>query len=89
MSRLPTFKAGDRVELQGSRILYPDIFAHFLLEIAKGGHPTGTVAAVAIPGGKKSVYPDPLRKMVFVEWDEGRPSGVYRRDVQKIMEENE
>jgi hypothetical protein len=36
----------------------------------------GTVAKVATIGGK-SIHPDPMKVMTFVDWDETRAEGVY------------
>lgn len=44
---------------------------------------TGTVAQVAGVRGK-SIYPDPLKLMVFVEWDNGRKSGDFRKFIDRV-----
>jgi hypothetical protein len=43
---------------------------------------TGTVALVAGVRGK-SIYCDPSRVMVFVQWDNGTAHGVFRGELEK------
>jgi hypothetical protein len=43
---------------------------------------TGTVGTVATGRGK-SIYPDPSRMMVFVDWDNGTSIGVFRWEVER------
>lgn len=71
MTRKPRFKAGDRVKHTGC---WPDV--------PYGA--TGTVAEVATGKGK-SVYPDPMKLMVFVAWDAPFTSaGVMRHQLERL-----
>jgi hypothetical protein len=43
---------------------------------------TGTVASVAGFKGK-SIYSDPLKKMIFVKWDDGQQRAVFKRELER------
>ena len=43
----------------------------------------GTVGLVATGRGK-SVYSDPCRLMVFVNWDNGQSHAVFKQELEKI-----
>ena len=40
--------------------------------------PPGTRGTVSDP-----IHPDPLKKLIAIEWDNGTKSGVYPRDIKK------
>jgi DNA-directed RNA polymerase subunit RPC12/RpoP len=66
------FREGDRVRLTG---YFPGYKARVGEE--------GTVGSIlGAPG--VSPYPDPLKKMVFVIWDESGPDSVFVRNVEKV-----
>jgi hypothetical protein len=44
---------------------------------------TGTVGKVATIGGK-SIFCDPTRKMVFVNWDNGQKMGVFKWELERV-----
>lgn len=60
------FRKGTRVRYTGSPVLGPSYGS------------TGTVSTVAGVRGR-SVHPDPCGLMTFVNWDNGRPEGVFTR----------
>jgi len=75
----PRFRLGDRVRKIGC-------FFGGTPEVPLGT--MGTVSEVATFGGR-SIYPDPARLMVFVEWDNGAAIGVFRREVEKVRKGEE
>lgn len=69
------FKIGDRVRMAGY-----DLFAR--QPIPKGA--TGTVAGIRGWSGGVSPYPDPLKKMVFVDWDQFGEQSTWRTALEKV-----
>ena len=69
------FRRGQRVRFIGHTFL--------------SGLPQGIVGTVAEVSGffGKSIYPDPAKRMVWVEWDNRRPLGVYKFELEHITEE--
>ena len=69
-----SFKEGDRV-----RVVSPA--AMILSGIPEGAE--GTVRSIAGAGGR-SVYPDPAKRLVYVEWDQYPGKAIGRGEVEKI-----
>lgn len=70
------FKEGERV------VFDPDLCDRMRAGLPRAGT-QGTVSLVATIGGP-SVYPDPMKSMVFVSWDSGEQVGVGRSSVRPI-----
>lgn len=70
--RLGGYREGDRVEL----VAYDSYSG-----VKRGAR--GTVSKVATIGGK-SVYPDPMKLLVMVQWDDGRYASVPRGKLEHV-----
>lgn len=66
------FKEGDRVRNIGY--------------LFSTGIPTGTLGTVATVRGINgvSIYPDPCKRMIFVNWDGERACGVFKNELEKV-----
>jgi len=81
MATRPRFKVGDRVAFD------PDPIDLWRASCDAGQSPAvgelGTVGEVATGRGV-SVYPDPLKSMVFVNWDRAGYYGVARASARRV-----
>lgn len=48
--------------------------------------PVGMTGAVSLVAGfkGKSIYCDPCRLMIFVDWDNGQSIGVFKKELTRI-----
>jgi hypothetical protein len=73
------FREGDRVMFVGQP---------FIVDMKIGDFEKGTV--VKGPGiSGRSIYSDPARKMVFVDWDNGEYFAVFKRELERIDDREE